>query len=207
MFFRLTGLVMGLLFISTLTAQNLDDIFDDGKVADPFGAVKVDLLNLYAGEALVGVEYYISQRFAVVALAGPRIGDYRPAIFESLTNGSEEGLTLETDGGFNYVFEFKFTNNYWDDSGYFYGLSYHGRSFTVANNDDALRVSEFGFFAGYRLPIGARFHLEADFRTLLRSTNDNFDQEYQQLSGSGGSFDDTLPQFAGEINLRAGYAF
>ncbi|OAV44794.1 hypothetical protein [Lewinella sp. 4G2] len=187
----------------TLSAQDdFDDVFDDGTVANAFGAAKVDLTSIYTGEALVGFEYYVGGLGSIALLVGPRIGDYQPNILDQLVFGFEDEdlYPWETDGGFTFQIDARWYHKQ-GNRGTFNTISYINQSFDAFGRD-GLNVSTFSLSYGYRLPLGGRAFLEGEIASAFVIHSDEFKIEYARLTQ-----DDEPFNVAGLVLVRAGYEF
>jgi hypothetical protein len=145
------------LFSLNLTAQNLDEVFDDGGLSTVKNNVTFNASDLVEGFISFGYNRYLGQRFSI----GLSVGIYAYQGFP---------LHLPNDHSFKYykidnfdrgfMFHLKFRRYWSDHEGFFwqYGILYRKK---VLNNTDYTFTSLPEIKLGYRFNIYQHLYLSA----------------------------------------------
>lgn len=196
----LLAAIIFMLFAATLSAQKIDDMFDDGGLSNPHGMLKVELFGLYTGDVLIGYEHFITNRISVLAAAGPRLSSWKPNLLLGLAGIDDDLEIPDAKGGFALNIE---ARAYYDGftKGVYNSLGYHLQNVT-RETGDAYKISIINFGIGYVLPLTSRIYADATFYAGLRSFNDTAEQGFLVNSRS-----ESLGKIVGGYNLKAGYLF
>lgn len=200
-FIVLVALLMG---STMLSAQTLDDVFDDGGAALSEDVVKFNLVGLYRGEAVVSYERLLAdQQFGVEVGLGLNLGYYRQDFLSEYMSsfnydlaGVSGGNSLHLGGRY---YRRPIHRNTWSIA-----LQLSNRSFTFEDPDrEAYRVTDLGFGGGYVLMFGSHITVDLLYLVSFRLYSDEARRDLEPISSDDTSLSWAIPT----LDLRIGYAF
>lgn len=199
------GAPLALILLCTyLSAQSLDNVFDDGGAALAANVVKINLAGTYRGQAMVSYErLFARQRLGLEAGLGVSLGFYRPDILSRYIYSFSYELE-GVSGGNSAFLGARYYRDAVSDNTWVYALQASNRGFTFEDPDrDSYRVTDVGFGAGYIFAVGTRFTIDLLYLVSFRLYSEEARRDLEPRSDEPDMLSWAIPT----LDVRLGYMF